>query len=208
VIKKGVLGYGLTAGALPDFWLALILIYVFFYQLNIAPAPMGRLDLGVSPPDQVTGFYLVDSLLDLNLEAFSSALAHLILPVFTLVFVYGAPILKMTQMTMIKMTNEKFVKHPQNMGLKEAWVHKYALQNALPPIVTVIGLTYSYLLGGAVLVEFIFGWGGLGQYAVSAIRNGDYAPIQAFVLLATVMNLAVYLIVDIIYILINPKVDI
>jgi ABC-type dipeptide/oligopeptide/nickel transport system permease component len=106
------------------------------------------------------------------------------------------------------MMNEKFIKHARDMGLKEYLIQKYAMQNALPPVVTLIGLTYTYLLGGAVLVEFIFAWGGLGQYAVESIRHSDYAPIQAFVLLAAFFNLAIYLIVDIVYFIINPRVEI
>ncbi|HUS82910.1 MAG TPA: ABC transporter permease, partial [Dehalococcoidia bacterium] len=97
---RGVFGYGLLAGALPDFWLGLILLFVFYNLLGVAPAPLGRLDTGIEPPHAITGFYTLDSLVTGNWEAFSSTVRHLALPVITLVFVYGGPILKMTRQVM------------------------------------------------------------------------------------------------------------
>jgi peptide/nickel transport system permease protein len=111
-------------------------------------------------------------------------------------------------MNMLKMIDSRFVKHASAMGVEDKTVQGYAFKNALAPVVTMIGLTYSYLFGGTVLVEVVFSWGGIGQYAVMAIQNSDYAPVQGFVVLAAVINLLVYLVVDIIYFIINPKMEI
>ena len=103
--------YGLLAGAVPDFWLALVLVYVFYTCSGIAPAPLGRMDLVVLPPPPVTGMYTIDALLAGDLEAFRSALSHLVLPVLTLGIINAGPILKMTQSTVEKMLQSDFSRY-------------------------------------------------------------------------------------------------
>lgn len=205
-VSKATFFYGMLAGALPDFWLGLILIFTFYVQLGWAPAPMGRLGIVVTPPEFVTGMYLVDSALALDWRAFKSSLAHLALPLVTLVFVYGGLILKMTQRTMAQTLDSNFIHHARASGLKPNRVIRYAFQNALPPVVTITGVEYVYLLGGAVLVESVFGWGGAGQYAVQSIINSDFEALQGFVLIAAVFSMAVYLVVDILYFAIDPRI--
>lgn len=198
--------YGLLAGALPDFWVGLILIFVFFNLLNWFPAPLGRLDLAIAPPERITGMYTVDSLLTGNWAAFRSALSHLALPLMTLVFVYMAPIVKMTRSSMEEVLSSEFVTYSTACGLPRSIVVRRALKNALPPVVTIIGVLYGYLLGGAVLIEVVFSWGGLGQYAVQSIVNSDFAPIQAFVIIAAAFTLLVYLVVDLAYFALDPRI--
>jgi ABC-type dipeptide/oligopeptide/nickel transport system permease component len=197
--------YGGLAGAVPDFWLGLILIFVFYVQLHWAPSPVGRLDLEVLPPEEVTGLLTVDSLLEGNWEALRSALSHLALPVITLVFIYMAPIVKMTRSSMEEVLRSSHVEYGEALGLPPNRIMLRALRNAAPPVVTIFGVLYGYLLGGAVLVESVFSWGGVGQYAVQSIVNADFSAIEAFVLIAAAFTLVVYLLVDLVYFALDPR---
>ena len=204
--NRTVFGYGLLAGALPDFWLGLILIFVLYTQIGWAPAPLGQLDPGVASPNRITGFLTVDSLLTGNFEAFQSAVRHLLLPVATLVFVYGGPILKMTRQTMAGMLDSAYVEHARALGLSEFRVLAYAFRNSLPPAITMIGIVFWYLLGGAVLVETVFSWGGFGQYAVQSVLNADFNGIQGFVIVAAMFSIIIYLLVDMAYVIVDPRI--
>jgi ABC-type dipeptide/oligopeptide/nickel transport system permease component len=199
--------YGLMAGAFPDFWIGLVLIFIFYYKLRLFPAPLGRLDISVDPPASITGLYTVDSLLTLNWEAFRSSISHLALPVFALAFGVAAPIMKMTRTTMMTVLESNFIRHARACGVSPPIVARYALRNTLAPVITIIAVLYGYLLGGAVLIENIFAWNGIGQYAVQAVVNSDYSALQGFVLVAAVFTLVVYLIVDLLYIMIDPRIS-
>jgi ABC-type dipeptide/oligopeptide/nickel transport system permease component len=198
--------YGMLAGSMPDFWWALVLIFVLFGNLQIVPAPIGRIDMAISPPPQVTGLYTVDSILAWDWEALKSSLAHLALPAFTLAFVYAGPILKMTRSTIAQVLHGSFIMYARASGLPDSAVTRYAVRNALLPVITMTGITYGYLIGGAVLIEQIFAWGGLGQYAVQAITSSDYLAISGVVLATTVFSLLVYLAVDLLYLAVDPRI--
>jgi peptide/nickel transport system permease protein len=198
--------YGMFAGALPDFWWALMLVFIFFVKLHWVPAPLGRLDLSVSPPTHITGMYLVDGTLTGNWTVVRSAAAHLILPVFTLAFISCGPILKMTRQTMEDVLKSDFIRYARAMGLDRQVIARRALRNALPPVVNLTGSVYAYLIGGAVLVETVFSWGGIGQYAVQSITNSDYTATEGVVLFASLFSLLVYLVVDIIHVLVDPRI--
>ena len=131
---------------------------------------------------------------------------HLILPVATLTLVYMTLIIKNTRTMVEEMMNSDFVQHARAMGFKRSIQLRYAVRNALPPVVTVVGIVFWFLLGGAVLVETVFAWGGLGQYAVESVISSDYAPLQAFVLLAAIFTLLVFLLVDLAYFVIDPRI--
>jgi peptide/nickel transport system permease protein len=199
--------YGLLVGALPDFWLALVLIFVFYTVLGVAPAPLGRLDLIVLPPTQITGFYIVDTLLAGDWAAFRSAVSHLVLPVLTLGLINAGPILKMTQSTVEKMLESDFSRFEVLCGMPRRLVIRHALRNALPSVITIISVLYGFLIGGAVLVEIVFSWGGAGQYAVQGVLNADLYPVLGFVLFSAIFSLFVYLIVDLIYFVIDPRIS-
>lgn len=199
--------YGLLAGALPDFWLGLLLIFFFYYKISIFPAPLGRLDPFLDPPRQITGMYTIDSLLTGNWECFKSAVSHLALPVITLAFASAGAIMRMTRSTMMSILDGDFIRHGRMSGLPESTLVRYALRNSLPPVVTLVAIIYGFLLGGAVLVENIFGWGGLGQYAVRALVVSDYAALQGFVLVAATFTLFLYLAVDLLYFAIDPRIS-
>lgn len=207
VTDRFAFGYGLVAGALPEFWLGLILIYLLFFKLGVVAAPLGRLDIGVSEPTRITGAYTLDSLLTGNWAALRSAAAHLVLPVLTLTVVTMGPVLKMTRSTMQQMLSADFTRYARVCGLPDGLVSRYALRNSLPPIVTLVAVLYSFLIGGAVLVEIVFGWGGAGQYAVQGVLDADFAVVQGFVLVAAIVSLVVYLLVDLIYFAIDPRLS-
>jgi ABC-type dipeptide/oligopeptide/nickel transport system permease component len=204
-LRKAADFYGLLAGALPDFWLALVLIFVFYTMLGIAPAPLGRIDFAILPPEPVTGALLIDSLIAGNWAAFWNAAGHLVLPVVTLGLINAGPILKMTQSTMERMLEADFSRYAEMCGLPRHAVVRKALRNSLPSIVTIVSVLYGFLIGGAVLVEIVFSWGGAGQYAVQGVLNADLNPVLGFVLYSAVLSLIIYLVVDLIYFAIDPR---
>ena len=198
--------YGLLAGALPDFWLALTFIYLFYTVLGLAPAPIGRIDIMLIPPPPIVGFYSIDSLLAGDWVAFRSAVSHLVLPVLTLGLINAGPILKMTQSTMQRMLQADFSNYERLCGLPSRLIVRHALRASLPSIMTIIGVLYGFLIGGAVLVEIVFSWGGAGQYAVQGVLNSDFNPVLGFVIFSALFSLFVYLTVDLIYLAIDPRI--
>lgn len=199
--------YGLAAGAIPDFWVGLLLIFFLFSTWGIAAAPFGRIDPLITPPPAVTGFYTVDSLLAGDLTAFRSSVGRLVLPVLTLTIVNAGALMKMTKTTFADIWRSEFIRHQRASGLPQRKLVRNALRNSLPPIITLVGFLVGFLLGTAVLVETIFSWGGLGQYAVQAVTYSDYPALQGFVLVASVFILVVYLVVDILYELADPRIE-
>jgi peptide/nickel transport system permease protein len=199
-----------TAGvSLPVFFTGLILVYVFYYLLGWAPAPLGRLDVFYSPPPQVTGFYLIDSAIAGDGELFLASLKQLILPAATLGIFSLAPIARMTRASMLAVLASDFVRTARASGLAPYTVIvTYAFRNAMIPVVTTLGMVFSFLLGANVLVEKVFAWPGIGSFAVEALIASDFAPVQGFVLTMAVMYLALNLLIDILYGLIDPRVRI
>ncbi|MGP0088401.1 MAG: ABC transporter permease [Xanthobacteraceae bacterium] len=197
-----------TAGvSLPVFFTGLILVYVFYYLLGIAPAPLGRLDIFFSPPPQVTGFYLIDSLIARDLELFVASFKQLFLPALTLAIFSLAPIARMTRASMLAVLASEFVRTARASGLSPFTVIvTYAFRNAMLPVITTLGMVFSFLLGANVLVEKVFAWPGIGSFAVEALIASDFAPLQGFVLTMAVMYVALNLAIDILYGLIDPRV--
>ena len=206
IIKKFSDYYGLLAGALPDFWLGLILIYLFYTIMQVAPAPLGRIDFAVLPPAPVTNFLIIDSLIAGNWQALWSTLGHLVLPVITLGVINAGPILKMTQATMERMLESDLIRYAEMCGLPKTVVISKAFRNSLPSVVTIVSVLYGFLIGGAVLVEIVFSWGGAGQYAVQGVLNADINPVLGFVLFSAILSLVIYLMVDLIYFAIDPRI--
>lgn len=205
IVKTGSV-YTRLAGAFPDFWVSLVALFIFFYHLRWAPAPLGRLGALDSPPPTVTGFYTIDSLFAGQIDTFWSAVSHLILPVAVLGLIVAPMLAKVTTTVMNDVLHSDFLRYGDAVGLRRWTVVRYSLRNSLPPILTVIGILFVYLLGGAVLVEKVFSWGGVGQYAVQAVVNSDYAAIQGFVLFAAAFTMLVYLVIDILYLIVDPRI--
>jgi peptide/nickel transport system permease protein len=199
-----------TAGvSLPVFFTGLILVYVFYYLAGWAPAPLGRLDIFYSPPPPVTGFYLIDSLLAGDGEVFMASLKQLVLPALTLGIFSLAPIARMTRASMLAVLASDFVRTARASGLTPyTVVVTYAFRNAMLPVVTTLGMVFSFLLGANVLVEKVFAWPGIGSFAVEALIASDFAPLQGFVLTMAVMYVALNLTIDILYGVIDPRVRI
>jgi dipeptide transport system permease protein len=199
-----------TAGvSLPVFFTGLILVYVFYYLLGWAPPPLGRLDVFYSPPPQVTGFYLIDSAIAGDGEVFLASLKQLILPAATLGIFSLAPIARMTRASMLAVLASDFVRTARASGLAPYTVIvTYAFRNAMIPVVTTLGMVFSFLLGANVLVEKVFAWPGIGSFAVEALIASDFAPVQGFVLTMAVMYVGLNLLIDILYGLIDPRVRI
>jgi ABC-type dipeptide/oligopeptide/nickel transport system permease component len=197
-----------TAGvSLPVFFTGLLLVYVFYFILGWSPAPLGRIDVFLSEPPRITGFLLIDTLVAGDIPAFRAALAQLILPAVTLAIFSLAPITRMTRASMLAVLGADFVRTARASGLTNAKViGTYAFRNAMLPVVTTLGMVFSFLLGANVLVEKVFAWPGIGSYAVEALIASDYAPIQGFVLTMAIMYVALNLLIDVLYGVIDPRV--
>lgn len=197
-----------TAGvSLPAFFTGLLLIYVLYYLLGWAPAPLGRLDIFFSAPRDITGLYLIDSLLVGDLGLFWAAFLQLLLPAFTLAFFTLAPIARMTRASMLEVLSSDFIRTARASGLGPGKVvYTYAFRNAMLPVITTLGMVFSFLLGANVLVEKVFSWPGIGTFAIEALIASDYAPIQGFVLTMALMYVLLNLTIDILYIVIDPRV--
>lgn len=199
-----------TAGvSLPTFFTGLLLAYIFYYQLGWSPSPIGRLDPAFSPPDHVTGFYLIDALLMWDGELWRAAAAQLILPAVTLALFVMAPLARMTRASMLGVLSSDFVRTARASGLSKPMIlYGYAFRNALLPVVTTLGMVFSFLLGSNVLVEKVFAWPGIGSYAVEALVSSDYAPVQGFVLTMATMYVVLNLAIDVACSMLDPRVQV
>jgi peptide/nickel transport system permease protein len=197
-----------TAGvSLPTFFTGLLLAYVFYFLLGWAPSPLGRLDPMFSPPPSVTGLYLIDAALAGDGALWWAAFKQLILPVVTMALFVLAPIARMTRASMLSVLSADFIRTARASGLSTTTVLiKYGLRNALLPVVTTLGMVFSFMLGSSVIVEKVFGWPGVGSYAIDALTASDYAPVQGFVLAMGILFVLLNLLVDIAYVLIDPRV--
>jgi len=196
-----------TAGvSLPTFFTGIVLVYIFYYLLGIAPSPLGRLDFIYLDPPHVTGFFLVDAALAGDWETLLGALKQLILPGITLALFTLAPIARMTRAAMLSTLSADYVRTARAAGLTPRKVlYGYAFRNALLPIVTTLGMVFSFVLGANVLVEKVFAWPGIGSYAVEALVASDYAAVQGFVLSMALLFVLLNLIIDLAYSVIDPR---
>ena len=202
---RAVLLYGLGVSAVPDFWLALMLMYLLFFKAGIAPAPIGQLDLSLTPPPHITGMYVIDSLLSGDWAAFRSSAGHLFLPALVYVLILTGAFVNMTRSAVVEVLQSEFVRYERICGIPERWIWRRLLRNAALPVVTLLASLSTFMIGGAVLVETIFTWDGAGQYAVTAIRNSDLLAVQGFVLVAAALTIAIFTALDLIYVLIDPR---
>ncbi len=194
--------------AMPTFFLGLLLIFVFYYLLGWTSAPLGRLDVTLSPPPRFSGFFLLDALLAGDLATFAAAAGQLVLPSVTLALFGIGPVARMTRASLIEVLASDFVRTARAAGLKPRKVlWTYAFHNAAVPIVITAGMVFSFLLGANVLVEKVFGWPGVGAYAIEAVLASDFAPVQGFVLLMAALYIAVNLALDIASTLLDLRVS-
>jgi ABC-type dipeptide/oligopeptide/nickel transport system permease component len=202
-----VRGTTLSGMALPQFWVGLVLISIFFVDFRILPGPVGRLPIGVALPPRITGFLLVDTLLVGDLGLWWLAAKQLVLPAVPLGFSTAAPIARVTRAAMAEALQSDYVRTAIAMGHSKRVVwFRYSLRNALLPVVTLIGGIAGHIFAGAVLLESIFAWPGLGQYALQAIERSDFAALQGFVIYASLLYVLAFLLVDLLYMFIDPRV--
>ncbi len=193
--------------ALPVFWLALMVQFVFFGKLGWLPDGQ-RLPIGVDPPRTITSLYAVDALLTGDLSLFWLSVQHLIMPVVVLAYGSLAVITRMVRGGMIEVLNQDYIRTARAKGLaKNVIVVRHALKNALLPAVTSLGLQVGLLLSGAFLVELVFSWPGIGRYSVQAIQQIDYNAIMATTLVIALIFVLMNLVVDILYLFLDPRID-
>jgi peptide/nickel transport system permease protein len=196
-----------TAGvSLPIFFTGLLLVYVFYFLLGWAPAPLGRLDAFASAPRSITGFFLLDALLTGDIGVMGAILRQLALPAITLGLFAMAPIARMTRAAMLGVLSSDFIRTARASGLDRRTVLvTYAFRNAMLPVVTTLGMVFSFLLGANVLVEKVFAWPGIGSYALEALIVSDYAPVQGFILTMAGLYVLLNLLIDVLYGVIDPR---
>jgi len=191
--------------SMPIFWLGILLIILFSGTLHWLPSS-GRINPMLQPAG-VTGFYLIDSLIAGDMEAFADALQHLVLPAVALAMYSMAIIARMSRSSMLETLQQDYIRTARAKGVSEGRViRKHALRNGLIPIVTVIGLQLGSLLGGAVLTETVFSWPGIGAYTVTCILKSDFPVVQGVVLLIATVFVLVNLVVDVIYAFLDPRI--
>jgi len=205
VYDHGLMGAALTGYSMPIFWWGLLLILLFSVQLGWTPVS-GRIAVAyfIEPS---TGFLLIDSALSDEKGAFLSALGHLALPTIVLGTNPLAVVARMTRSAMLEVLGEDYVRTARAKGLPP-WrvVAIHALRNAMVPVVTVIGLQVGVLFTGAILTETIFSWPGVGKWLIEAIARRDYPVLQGGMLLLGLIVMAVNVLVDLTYGLINPRI--
>ena len=198
--------FALAGSALPVFWVGLIFLFVFYATLGIAPGP-GRLTARVEPPPNVTGMYTVDALLSGNVPLFFDALAHLIMPAFIMSLAVLGTIIRIVRAQMIEEQSADYVRTARAKGLSVGQVlQRHVLKNAITPAVTVVGVSVGIVIMGAVLVETIFSWNGIGTYAVESSRSLDFPAITGVCLVGGLIFLISNLVTDIVYAIIDPRV--
>jgi ABC-type dipeptide/oligopeptide/nickel transport system permease component len=198
--------FGTLGTSVPEYFLGLLLIIVFYSTLDWLPAPLGQAGSNAPEVPRWSGAYLLDAIAAGNGAAVVRGITHLILPVAALSLVFAGPIYRVARAAIEEVRSAAYVDYVTMMGGSQRFVMRAVVANALPPILTITGIIYSHLLGGAVLIETIFGWGGVGQYAVEGIFNNDFYAIQAFVLFVAVFSVLVYLAVDLAHAVLDPRV--
>ena len=204
----------ITGISFPVFWLGIILQLVFFYylgQLGLPNLPSrGRVSELVAltdPLHPITGFYLIDSLVTGNLPFFVSALRHLVLPAFALSLISLAAVVRITRASMLEVLRQDYILLARSKGLpRRIVIMRHALRNAITPVLTTAGTTLGILLGGAVVVETVFSWPGIGLLAAQGTLNNDSVLVVGFTLFVATMMVLVNLVVDILYALVDPRV--
>lgn len=198
----------LLAIATPEFLFGIFAIWLFFAVLNWAPAPLGRIEFGISPPEAITGLYIVDSVLTRNTEALVSSVRSIALPAISLGVILAGGFQRFTRATMVESLSSDAVLSSRGHGLPNRLVfYKYSLKQALLVVVPVFGIVVAYAIGGLVAVERIFSWPGVGRYALEAVSRADLNAVQGFILFSVVLYVALNLFVDIVQAIIDPRIE-
>jgi len=198
--------FSLIGVSMPIFWLALLALLLFYFKFGLFPGG-GRLSPLTLPPKHITGLYILDSLLTGNWATLKESVLHIILPASCLGFAVIGVISRMTRSSMLNVLDEDYIKTAKAKGLKDGIViYQHALRNAILPVITISGVLYGQLLAGAVLTETIFSWPGMGLYTVRSIMHLDFQPIMGFTIVVAFVYVAMNLLVDILYVLFDPRI--
>lgn len=190
---RTVRGTSVLGEAMPPFFLALLLLLVFFRWLDIAPAPSGRISIVLSPPPTITGSYFIDAFLMQDSIAARSALAQLILPVVTLALMLGASLTLLVRGAMLAQMDAPHFVYARAQGMSREMLTVIALRGALPAIGGGLAAQSAALLSMTALVEYVFAWGGIGQYGLEAMAKADFAAVQGFILTSAAVAATVHL---------------
>jgi len=197
--------------AVPVFWLGMMFQLGMSSGLQILPL-QGRISTSVflmHPLEIKTGFYFIDAVITGNWAVLKDNLIHIILPAFTLSFASLAYVVRITRTSMIEVMNEDYIRTAKAYGIGERLIrYKFALRNGLIPVVTIVGLSYAYEMGGSILVESIFDWPGMGRFLWLSIASNDYPGIIGVTIIFAIICCTINLIVDLGYALIDPRVRI
>ena len=197
--------FALIGVSIPIFWLGILLIMFFAAFLHVFPSG-GRINV-LLEPTHVTGFYMIDSIIQGNWEAFRDALMHIVLPALALGMYSMAIITRMTRSTMLDTLGQDYIRTARAKGISETKViGKHALRNSLIPVTTVVGLQFGALLGGALLTESVFSWPGIGKFTVDCILKSDFPVVQGIVLLVAVIFVTINLVADLMYAFLDPRI--
>lgn len=195
-----------VAAAMPVFFFGLLLVYVFYFRLGIASEPIGRWPSMIIPPDPITGFATIDTLMVGDWELFRMSLAKMLMPAASMAIFAIAPLLRMMRGSMIDALDSDYVLAARAFGLSRMRVIlRYALPNAMLPVLATMGMVLSTMLGANVMIEKLFAWPGISAYAVNSLLSLDYAPVQAFVLIVATLFVIMTLVIDIVSAAVDPR---
>lgn len=194
--------------SMPVYWLGLLLVYLFAVNLQWLP-PSGRISVDAGLAFQpLTGFYILDTLIQGDMGAFIDVLKHLALPALTLSTIPLAILARITRSAMLEVLSQDYIRTARAKGLLELWViFKHALKNAMLPVITIIGLEFGTLLGGAILTETIFSWPGIGKWIYEGILARDYPVVQGGVIFVATAFVLINVLVDVSYALLDPRIQ-
>jgi ABC-type dipeptide/oligopeptide/nickel transport system permease component len=189
----------------PAFWLALLLQLLFANVLHLLPVA-GRIDPYVRY-EPASGFLLIDSIITGNWVMLGDTILHLILPSLVLAAFLGATIARFIRTSMLEVMGEDYTRTAYAKGLSKVGViTKHVLRNSLLPAVTITGLKFAEMLGGAILTETVFSWPGMGRFMFEAIKNRDYPVIQGTTMVFALIYIFTSLVIDVIYSLLDPQI--
>jgi peptide/nickel transport system permease protein len=199
-------GFATLGLSLPPFWIGLLAQLVFYSGLTLLPVG-GRLSQDVAAPATISGLYTLDSLLAGRVATFGDALRHLLLPAVVLSFGTTAVFVRLTRTALLEVLSQEYIRTAHAKGLAErAVVVRHALRNALLPVLTIGGLQLGLLLSGALLVESIFSWPGIGRYTAQAIVSSDYNGIMGVTIVLAIIYLLLNTAVDVLYAWLDPRI--
>lgn len=204
-LAKIVTAYSRSAGALPEFVLAVAGLFLFYTVLHWAPAPLGRLSTDLPQEVTLTGFPFLDTIIQAYWPGTLSMAAHLFIPILVLTLAQSAVVIRILVSSLQVAVEDPATLFRLSTGANRRTVMKSVYRRAAPPVVTMVGQMFGYLVGGAIVLETLFGFAGVGKYAVKAVQTNDYPAMQGFLLVIATLTLIVYLLVDLVTMIIDPR---